>query len=88
MNLKNFTKYSTFAAFVFAILRYVPQYRLETTEVLVLTGLLCSTFVIIDTITPCIIVDKSKCVKHKQKQGHVHSVNKSKSKSKTITKKK
>lgn len=85
MNLKNFTKYTTFAAFVFAILRYVPQYRLETTEVLVLTGLLCSTFVIIDTITPCIIVDKSKCVKHKQKKAHVHSVNKSKSK--TITKK-
>ena len=85
MNLKNFTKYITFAAFVFAILRYVPQYRIETTEVLILTGLLCSTFVIIDTITPCIIVDKSKCVK--QKQAHVHSVNKSKSKSVTKTKK-
>jgi len=84
MNLKNFTKYITFAAFVFAILRYVPQYRLETTEVLVLTGLLCSTFVIIDTITPCIIVDKSKCVK--PKKTHAHSVNKSKSK--TMTKKK
>lgn len=87
MNLKNFTKYITFAAFVFAILRYVPQYRIETTEVLILTGLLCSTFVIIDTITPCIIVDKSKCVKQKQKQAHVHSVNKSKSKSVTKTKK-
>jgi len=87
MNLKNFTKYITFAAFVFAILRYVPQYRIETTEVLILTGLLCSTFVIIDTITPCIIVDKSKCVKQK----HAHSVNKSKSKlkskSKTMAKK-
>lgn len=80
MNFKNFTKYITFAAFVFAILRYVPQYRLETTEVLVLTGLLCSTFVIIDTITPCIIVDKSKCVKTKHK--HAHTVNKSKSKPK------
>jgi hypothetical protein len=75
MNFKNFTKYITFTAFVFAILRYVPQYKLETTEVLVLTGLLCSTFVIIDTITPCIIVDKSKCVKPQQN----HLVNKSKS---------
>ncbi len=65
MNFKNFTKYITFATFVFAILRYVPQYKLDTIEVSILTGFICSTFVIIDTITPCIIVDKSKCVKQK-----------------------
>ena len=63
MNFKNFTKYVTFSAFVFAILRYVPKFKLEFIETLVLTGLISSTFVIVDTITPCIIVDKNKCIR-------------------------
>ena len=74
MNLKNFTKYITFSAFVFAILRYVPEFKLLLLEISILTGLIASTFVIIDTITPCIIVDKNKCMKkadnNKSKNNH------------------
>ena len=73
MNLKNFTKYITFSAFVFAILRYIPEYKLQFLETLILTGLISSTFVIVDTVTPCIIVDKNKCIKkpvNKSKQNH------------------
>ena len=79
MNFKNFTKYVTFSAFVFAILRYVPKFKLEFIETLVLTGLISSTFVIVDTITPCIIVDKNKCIrKSVNKSKHSHSKPKSK----------
>jgi len=63
MNTKNLIKYVTFAAVTFIILRYIPKYKLETNETVMLTCLICSLMVIIDTVSPCIMVDKSKCVK-------------------------
>jgi hypothetical protein len=83
MNLKNFTKYITFSAFVFAILRYIPKYKLSLLDTLILTGLISSTFVIVDTVTPCIIVDKNKCIrKSVNKSKHNHSKTKTKPKPK------
>ena len=73
MNFKNLTKYITFASVCFLILRYLPKYKLDTSEVLSLCGLICSVLVVMDTMSPCIIVDKSKCIRN-------NLVNKSKSK--------
>ncbi len=67
MNSKNFTKYITFAFITFTILRYIPQYKIDDVEQIILSCLICCLFVIIDTITPCIIVDKSKCINQKVK---------------------
>ena len=78
MNLKNFSKYITFACFVFAILRYVPKYKIDFVETLILLGLISSVFVIIDTITPCVIVDKSKCMNNKKSVVKSKSVKKNK----------
>lgn len=61
MNFKNLIKYITFASVCFLIIRYTPKYKLDTIEVLSLSGLICSVLVIMDTMSPCIIVDKSKC---------------------------
>jgi len=66
MNSKNFTKYLTFAFITFTILRYVPQFKIDDVEQIILSCLICSLFVIIDTITPCIVVDKSKCIRQEQ----------------------
>ena len=66
MNSKNFTKYLTFAFITFTILRYVPQFKIDDVEQIILSCLISSLFVIIDTITPCIVVDKSKCIRQEQ----------------------
>jgi hypothetical protein len=79
MNFKNLTKYITFASICFLILRYIPKYKLDTIEVLSLSGLICSLLVIMDTMSPCIIIDKSKCVRNTL-------INKSKTKKQTKTK--
>lgn len=64
MNFKNLIKYITFACVCFLIIRYTPKYKLDTIEVLSLSGLICSLLVIMDTMSPCIIVDKSKCIRN------------------------
>jgi hypothetical protein len=81
MNTKNLIKYITFAVVTFIILRYIPKYKLETNETISLTCLICSLMVIIDTVSPCIMVDKSKCIKPPT------LLNKSKSNTKTKSKK-
>jgi len=80
MNSKNFTKYVTFAFITFTILRYVPQFKIDDVEQIILSCLICSLFVIIDTITPCIVVDKSKCIKNNDDHKHEETDKKKKKK--------